>query len=73
MFLAATASHTGAVAVGVVLVVIGLVVLLDIGRAASRYRNLLQRLGPGPPLWLYRGVGLLGVLGGIVVIVLAVG
>ena len=67
----ATSHETGPLILGVLLMVIGLIALLDILGSASRYRSFVARFAAVPPLWAFRGVGLLGVLGGAVLVVLA--
>jgi hypothetical protein len=68
--LAAADHGTGSVLLGMLLVALGAILVGDIRGTATGFRNLQAKFYSGP-VWVYRSIGLSGVVGGIIIIVTA--
>ena len=68
-----TAGHAaGSVTLGLLLLAIGIVIVANIGGLTARFRTFQDRFYSAAPLWVYRSIGLFGIVGGLVIVVAAI-
>ncbi len=68
-----TASHgAGSVVLALLLIAIGVVIVANAGGVTARFRSFQDRFYPAAPLWVYRSIGLFGIVGGSVIIITAI-
>lgn len=67
----ATANHgVGSVLLGILLFALGVILVGNVWGTATGFRNLQARFYSGP-VWAYRSISLVGVVGGIIIIAIA--
>jgi hypothetical protein len=72
ILLGAASSGVGSVVLGVLLLAIGVVIVANIGGVTARFRSFQDRFYSAAPLWVYRSIGLFGIVGGAVIIIAAI-
>lgn len=65
-------SDGGSIALGVLLLTIGLLLILDVYNIASTLRRMQNHFFRSPWVWPYRLIGAFGIVGGLIVIIRAV-